>query len=43
LNEAGFSNYPCEISDNFEASRALGEQFPALGYRRWAFVGHAPK
>lgn len=36
------NSYPCVTSDNFAASRALGEHFAALGYRRWAFVGHAP-
>ena len=39
--EAG-AEYTCVTSDNFAASRALGEHFAALGYRRWAFVGHAP-
>jgi LacI family transcriptional regulator len=35
-------DYPCVTSDNFAASRALGEHFAALGYRRWVFIGHAP-
>jgi LacI family transcriptional regulator len=34
-------NYPCVTADNLSASRAMGDHFAALGYRRWVFIGHA--